>query len=421
MDSIIDALRNNPIFKMSLGSKELFHSNFLEYLHSVNPTAFLEMINSLLLTKNNQLKPLDYDYKPGREMQNFDFCLYHTVKTRKSKNHPDGGEKVVFDLVIENKVKSIAYKEQLVEYADKARKSNKDCLFILLTLTEDFPDKDSEDINDWSVVGYKRLMRNIEHFYIYRGLCQDEDFHYIKDYCAFIEKLCELNEKVILPKTLNRDPLFDSRICKALKSIRLHDLYIKLRCSWFALKLKCELEKTVPVKVVHKYGDIEKNNKYVNINVDLNQGNGQIAAWIWNGDTDDKTMKQEQLRKLNNTFEIVIQGNQYRHGINHSRIRLSEKGIDDKYQRLKELYGRLKNYEAAYDFLNFGGIDNVQPDSKDVKFRGSSVEKEGTFNCYSDSYIYRYIEITEKEPIEELRKNMITDIRQVLENPPKLV
>ena len=29
---ILGELKMNPIFKMSLGSKELFHSNFLEYL-----------------------------------------------------------------------------------------------------------------------------------------------------------------------------------------------------------------------------------------------------------------------------------------------------------------------------------------------------------------------------------------------------
>ena len=44
---ILHDLRSMPIFKMSLGSKELFHSNFLEYLWDEDTPAFIDMINEL--------------------------------------------------------------------------------------------------------------------------------------------------------------------------------------------------------------------------------------------------------------------------------------------------------------------------------------------------------------------------------------
>ena len=89
---------------MSLGSKELFHSNFLEYLWNVNQRAFIDMINSLPSGKLN--KKLDSNqsnnYILGREVENFDICIFHNDNQGK-----------VYDLVLENKVKSIPYKEQL--------------------------------------------------------------------------------------------------------------------------------------------------------------------------------------------------------------------------------------------------------------------------------------------------------------------
>lgn len=43
-------LNELAIFKMSLGSKELFHSNFLEFIWDVNREFFIRIVN--LLIKN---------------------------------------------------------------------------------------------------------------------------------------------------------------------------------------------------------------------------------------------------------------------------------------------------------------------------------------------------------------------------------
>ena len=46
--STLDDMGQLPIFKLSLGSKELFHSNFLEFLWDYDKNCFIEMVNSLL-------------------------------------------------------------------------------------------------------------------------------------------------------------------------------------------------------------------------------------------------------------------------------------------------------------------------------------------------------------------------------------
>ena len=415
---------------MSLGSKELFHSNFLEYLWNVNQRAFIDMINSLPSGKLN--KKLDSNqsnnYILGREVENFDICIFHNDNQGK-----------VYDLVLENKVKSIPYKEQLHDYENKAKKS-KYCRFILLTLSKDFPDysadkdsKSEEDsiINRWDVVGYDDLRSHIASNF--KGdKVSKKDGQYITDYLDFIKLLSELKDYIIPSnvKLLNQ-VLFNQDIIDALRTIRLHDLYIKLRCSWFAMELKRRLD--CNTRVVHKFGDIDIYNDAVNINVDINQGNGQIAAWICNRDT-DSTLNETEKKTLKNTFEIVIQGNQYRHGISLSRIRLPNKTnvIKDKYDRLNELYLHLQGLkdQRAFYFLNHIEIGNgsgpyiTLPDRENAKFRSGekkNKEKKGLFNCYSDGYLYRYIEISDQYRINDLIGQMINDINAVLSSSPRLV
>ena len=115
ISEILEELGKMAIFKMSLGSKELFHSNFLEYLFYIDHNKFVSLINSLLLPEGKKL--LDrVDYKISREKENFDICLYHEEKREKIRRNQKKCTYVVYDLILENKVKSIPYKEQLNEY-----------------------------------------------------------------------------------------------------------------------------------------------------------------------------------------------------------------------------------------------------------------------------------------------------------------
>ena len=416
-EKCLQDLHSMPIFRLSLGSKELFHSNFLEYLWDCDKESFKEIIRNLC--GDNQVLTADQKYFISREKENFDVCIYHT-----SNNEEDG--KAVYDVIIENKVKSIPYKEQLAEYVGKVadKKQEKSPAYLLLSLAKDFPDKEDEEIKDtWKVVHYGTLRDAIWAQEKWRS----EPF--VEEYCDFIKTLDELGAAIL--DGMDREYLFPN--VEDYKKERLHDLYIKMRCSWFATALKTELGKNIDkrkIRIVSKYE--ERLPDCVNLNVAMNQGNGQIAAWIC-----DRNM---------NTFEIVIQGDQYRHGINQIGIKKSKsKEIENDYYQVKEndraffnhfvlnwLYGRLEKLQDvnAYNFLNFldgfncfnSNQSDIRPESKKEKvyyFRKTKTPKAGPFDCYSDDYIYRYVSISNCT-VQTLRDKMLNDILRIFYNLPDL-
>lgn len=419
---LLERLHNMAIFRLSLGSKELFHSNFLEYLWdckrnddgSFDRKCFISMIRMLFNDENILNGPVD-KYILSREKENFDVCIFHKTGTRD-----------VYDLIIENKVKSIPYKEQLAEYVGKVadKKQEKSPAYLLLSLAKDFPDKEDEEIKDtWKVVHYGTLRDAIWAQEKWRS----EPF--VEEYCDFIKTLDELGAAIL--DGMDREYLFPN--VEDYKKERLHDLYIKMRCSWFATALKTELGKNIDkrkIRIVSKYE--ERLPDCVNLNVAMNQGNGQIAAWIC-----DCNM---------NTFEIVIQGDQYRHGINQIGIKKSKsKEIENDYYQVKEndraffnhfvlnwLYGRLEKLQDvnAYNFLNFldhfncfnSNQSDIRPESKKEKvyyFRKTKTPKAGPFDCYSDDYIYRYVSISNCT-VQTLRDKMLNDILRIFHNLPDL-
>lgn len=111
------------MFKLSLSSRELFHSNFLEWLSNVNREAFQRLICKLSGLDNYEWPAV---WRVKREFKNFDLCVvaydkYSDDTDEKIEDDPDF--RLLF--VLENKVKSIPYQEQLQEYTEKATGLNK--------------------------------------------------------------------------------------------------------------------------------------------------------------------------------------------------------------------------------------------------------------------------------------------------------
>ena len=105
IDDIIQSLKGNPMFHLSLGSKELFHSNFLEFLWEENKLSFFMMLCAILGEENEHIIQMinsQEEYILSREKKKFDICIYHK-----------DDETEIYDVIIENKVKSIPYKTQL--------------------------------------------------------------------------------------------------------------------------------------------------------------------------------------------------------------------------------------------------------------------------------------------------------------------
>lgn len=154
-EKCIERLKSSTMFHMSLGSKELFHSNFLHWISLVNWSVFLEIMHKLADTtefwwereNDNDGKPYHPDnknIKVLREHRKFDLSIYLLDSEKEVKEvlgdsnndmeedndptmeitHDNNGKRKVQKwipvLVLENKMKSLPYKAQLEEYTQKA-------------------------------------------------------------------------------------------------------------------------------------------------------------------------------------------------------------------------------------------------------------------------------------------------------------
>lgn len=181
MESNLLELKKNPIFQLSLASKELFHTNFLYWLATTEELRpiFCKIINnmlgddSLFTEKNDEWKIGDVSFKDEnfvvlREYNNFDLCICKvkdssetsgedgksaTVNSQDSKdiNEIDKDRAGEIILVLENKFKSICSKDQLDRYNEKILEYNlkyyKDRIYTSLGINS-CQEKKAEQIKD---------------------------------------------------------------------------------------------------------------------------------------------------------------------------------------------------------------------------------------------------------------------------------
>lgn len=100
LENLKKRLRENPIYNLSLGSRELFHSNFLAWLFETYP----QMLEALI--GKEQETPVEVK----REERNLDLIIDHEM----------GGQ--AYSIVVEVKVKDAPRPEQLMEYDQEIEK-----------------------------------------------------------------------------------------------------------------------------------------------------------------------------------------------------------------------------------------------------------------------------------------------------------
>ena len=263
MDTFVEKLSNNPIFQLSLSSKELFHSNFLAWLAEDDNTrcVFNKVMQTWLDDKNWEYKPNKMEVK--REYNHFDFCVCDKLSI--DGNDVTGSVQVV----LENKFKSIAYKAQLVDYKDrtktlneegykneyKAEEANKGKIlprgwrdevehpntkYILLTLADKFLDKDEIQSLGWKIVTYAeyaKLLRTII------GELKDDEIkgnktfyiELIAQYCNFIEMFSEHINKCL--DDVKEDKYWDILKNDDFSAVRCNDIWQKVVMHKYAQEL----------------------------------------------------------------------------------------------------------------------------------------------------------------------------------------
>ena len=135
-------------------------------------------------------------------------------------------------LIVENKVKSIASKEQLKKYSDQVQ--DQDTAFLLLSLTRPafFRSDDyvfCEDGAAWRFLSYKDLVAQLEP--IIETISARDNYHgeLIKDYVGFLKSLIAIAFHVSVNWQDEEGEFFRPEEVKMLRKIRLHDLMDKIR------------------------------------------------------------------------------------------------------------------------------------------------------------------------------------------------
>ena len=387
----LEELHQNPMFRISLGSKELFHSNFLAFLWDCDKQAkkaFLNMINDLL-PRDKKINISELLGKEGltiyREKENLDLCICHTENNKEC-----------IDIVIENKVKSIPYIEQLDEYRQTAAKpqykNSTAVTYILLTLAEVFPNKEAIIESGWNIITYDQLVKAIKQYY-HKNNIEPRLQQYVADYTDFIEKLSALQ---IVDK-FNNEPFHNPAIIEAYHKKKLSDLYLKQRGSYFICML---LNKITEAQKNNRLGKIDikqgaksqasgKNvvdnskNAIIYLASGMNRGKSTITIHIY--------PKESQ-----SSYALQIEGNQYRHMFIQSGL----------------IAKRNEKIEQHLNNMPFFAQDQLP------KLLQEDWQGRGDFNQYQPDCLYKYVTF-EKTTGGQMLDIVVEDIIKVLAYLPE--
>ena len=356
-----DALRNSPMFQLSLSSKELFHSNLLAWLAEDPGTRdlFVEVLKLFRLEEERAKELADgirgNEYMVLREYKNFDFCICEKLKNWKEDSEEEYVPGRVV-LVLENKFKSIPYEVQLKGYEDavhntlnpdgkknnvKSRYFNvhKDevqkkwckkyeqlyniedvnCHFVLLTLSKEVCGLDVEKdckFGNWHVVSYQEYAKK---------LLADKTKLFkhdiIRDYAGYVDKFCEYVAKNLEVKT---DKPWNKVLCpnKELLSIRMDDIWQKLIANLILSELRQrgitqlvakDSEYVVGIKAEDFLKNCDKGNVLVGagysrgtalIEIKIHLGSDKNGPWSYGVQIQDGLYK----RFLESYNDIVVKG-----------------------------------------------------------------------------------------------------------------
>ena len=375
------------MFRISLGSKELFHSNFLAFLWDCDKQAFLNMIYHLL-PEGKKINVSELLGKEGltiyREKENLDLCICHT------ENNKD-----CIDIVIENKVKSIPYIEQLNEYRQTAAKpqykNSASVTYILLTLATEFPNKEAIE-RDWNIITYDQLVEAIKQYY-HKNNIEPRLQQYVADYTDFIDKLSALQ---IVDK-FNDEPFHNPAIIEAYHKKKLSDLYLKQRGSYFICML---LKKITEAQKNNRLGKIDikqgaksqasgrnvvdnSKNAIIYLASGMNRGKSTITIHIY--------PKESQ-----SSYALQIEGNQYRHMFIQSGL-IAKRSI---------------KVEQNLNTMPFFAQDQLP------KLLQEDWQGRGDFNQYQPDCLYKYVTF-EKTTGGQMLDIVVEDIIKVLAYLPE--
>lgn len=205
----LQQLNRSPLFAISLSGKELSHSNFWAWLLEQEVEGkhpFIEVFIPDFYQNGCTFISVE------REKKHVDLTITYKNKANETEV-----------LIIENKIKSIPTKEQLMRYEEELGKQD---LTITGILTGLYASLDIQELEKWSFLSYQEIAKRIRNI---QELHATMDFvDYIQQYAEDIEVLYDLFQSK-MEQNKGKYIIGD----KDLEKIRYSDIYVKLKGSEF--------------------------------------------------------------------------------------------------------------------------------------------------------------------------------------------
>lgn len=286
IDEKIMELKSSPLFAMSLSSKELFHSNFWAWLFERN-AEYIQIFFPMVQEESP---------KVVREEKNRDISIHSNNRV----------------YVVENKLKSMPYLNQLEDYREELGQAFGGGIITgIETPGFDCPD-------DWEFLSYYDIGMKIAE------IAKSEPPSFEKDliirYAEMICLLCNvLKERA---QNIGNQLLPPTEELNQIESIRMGDVVKKLNADYFVKYLNMQLLPFLKPVIGYK--------------LSVGAGFSHKSAII-------------DIRYVNDPVGLIgiqIQGNQYRRC-----IQLSRKNVDDN--KLYQKFADLKWFWDRYDSNGF--------------------------------------------------------------------
>lgn len=436
-DGHIKALEESAMFYMSLGSKELFHSNFLHWLSIVDSKYFIEVLHGLAGTSEFWWENCTFEVR--REDKNFDLSIW--LLTNKKKQ---GKEIWIPVLIIENKMKSLPYREQLEEYVNKAfdiwwkAKGNEeikdvinslshtqkgwqgnrtfDITLIVLSLLN--PTNQNElETNIQETISYNKKGYNLNINYNFRWKCKNyQDLHtelsnkqlsnnnsffqdILEDYCKFIQNLYQI---AVGDWCFNLNNKYIDEICPKMSQIQ---------------DIKDKIGKLEQLRIA----DIREKICYdqlLNELVKKLRGNAQICQKNQNAEPGKFYCRTGYYHKIglfevyfypkgysNFYLSIQVQGNKYTHAISGTNI-VAKVG---KQNQLTSAWSNNAKWINDIDFFfNFSGSqNNIFPSN-------ITQNTQNTIYRYGSTFMYKCADIPPTMSIDDVLNCVVNDVNNII-------
>ena len=270
----IEFLKNSLIYQMSLGSKELYHSNVWAWLIDKDHK-FAEVFFDKELLSDYKILTVD------REYQHRDIIIWL---------QKDGfyGEEEKYYLVIENKIKSLPTREQLEEYTVDLT-HNKLLGAVFTGMVNPFNEQIRINQIKWEYVDYNTIAKKIEDYAKQSNIREiKEKLTQIVEYCNVIRAISSLIKKELS----NNQSVLSYDCINELRDLRIQDLYIKLKGAEFITYVKGR-KKELP----------EISDFHLDINQSFHNGKATLDFRYSNWVSDEKHWL---------VLGVQIEGKQYR-------------------------------------------------------------------------------------------------------------